>query len=107
MNWLNVRDVLPPEILREILNKRVIHDIKYYPKPRDESSCTAILVEVTKRREIVPTVIEVFEYLPYKGNVNRILIREKPIRYRDRTVFTREELNKLRVIFQLLGLSIA
>ena len=106
MNWLNIKDVLPPETIREILNKRVIHDIKYYPKPRDESSCTAIVIEVTKRKEIVPTAIEVLEFLPYKNSVNRILIEEKPIRYRDRKLLTREELNKLNVVFQLLGLNV-
>ena len=105
MNWLNIRDVLPPETIREILNKRIIHNIKYYPKPRDETCNTATLIEVTKRKEIVPTIIEVQESLPFQGEVNRIVIREKPVRYRDRTIFTREEMNKLCVVFKLLGLN--
>jgi hypothetical protein len=50
MNWLNIKEVLPPETIREILNKRVINMIKYYPKPRDETCNTAILIEVTKQK---------------------------------------------------------
>ena len=106
MSWLNIKEILPPETIREILNKREIFMIKYYSKPRDETSCTAILVEMAKRKEIVPTVIEIHEYLPYYSKVNRITIQEKPIRYRDRTILTREELDKLGVVFELLGLEV-
>ena len=106
MNWLNIKEVLPPETIREILNKREIFMIKYYPKPRDETCNTAILIEVTKRKEIIPTIIEIQEALPFRSEVNRITIREKPVRYRDRTIFTREEMNKLYVVFKLLGLKV-
>ena len=106
MDWLNIKEILPPETIREILNKREIFMIKYYSKPRDETSCTAILVEMAKRKEIVPTVIEIHEYLPYYSKVNRITIQEKSIRYRDRTILTREELDKLGVVFELLGLEV-
>ena len=106
MDWLNIKEILPPETIREIFDKRVINMIKYYPKPRDETCNTAILIEVTKRKEIVPTIIEVQESLPFRSEVNRIAIREKPVRYRDRTIFTREEMNKLCVVFKLLGLKV-
>ena len=106
MSWLDIKEVLPPEAIKEMLNTHVIHDIKYYPKPRDETSCTAIFMEVSKRKEIVPTVIEVQEYLPFRSNVNGIAIIEKLIRCRDRRIFSEKELDKLRVVFKLLGLKV-
>lgn len=106
MTWLNIKDVLPPETIREILDNHEIFMIKYYPKPRDETSCTTIFMEVSKRKEIVPTVIEVQEYLPFRSNVNGIAIVEKPIRCRDRRIFSGKELDKLRVVFRLLGLKV-
>ena len=106
MDWLNIQEVLPPETIKEILNKRIINMIKYYPKPRDETCNTAILIEVTKQKEIVPTIIEVQESLPFRSEVNRIVIREKSIRYRDRTIFSREEIQNIATVFKLLGLKV-
>lgn len=106
MNWLNIKEVLPPETIREILNKRIINVIKYYPKPRDETCNTAILIEVTKQKEIVPIIIEIQEALPFNSEVNRIVIREKTIRYKDRNIFSREEMQKIVTIFKLLGLRV-
>lgn len=107
MDWLNIKEVLPPETIREILNKRNIGMIKYYPKPRDETSCTTILIEVFKRKEIVPTALEVYESLPpFQSKVNRISVYEKTIRYRDRSIFTIQEISNIATVFRLLGLKV-
>ena len=106
MNWLNIKEVLPPETIKEIFNKHKIGMIKYYPKSRDETCNTAILIEVTKQKEIVPTIIEVQESLPFRSEVNRIVIREKSIRFRDKTIFSREEIQNIVTIFKLLGLKV-
>ena len=106
MDWLNIKEVLPPETIKEMLNEHEISMIKYYPKPRDETCNTAILIEVTKQKEIVPTIIEIQESLPFNSEVNRIVIREKSIRYRDKTIFSREEMQKIVTIFKLLGLKV-
>lgn len=107
MNWLNIKEVLPPETIREILDKHEITLIRYYPKPRKITSYTTILIEVlNENKEIVPTTLEVSEYIGYSSKEKQITIEEKPIRCRDRTILTRKELDKLGVVFELLGLKV-
>ena len=110
MNWLNIKEVLPPETIREMLNEHNISMIKYYPKPRKINSYTTILIEVLNRdKEIAPTSIEVCEAIPYSsvyGNEKEITITEKVIRCRDRPIFSREEINKIGTVFKLLGLKV-
>lgn len=107
MDWLNIEEVLPPETLKEILNKHKISMIKYYPKPRHCTNRTTILFEVlNKDKELAPTTIEVCEALPYYSNEKEISITEKVIRCRDRAVFSREEINKIGTVFKLLGLRV-
>lgn len=107
MNWLNIQEVLPPETLKEILNKHKISMIKYYPKPRHCTNRTTILLEVLNRdKEIAPTTIEVYESLPYYSNEKEISITEKIIRCRDRPIFSAEEINKIGIVFKLLGLKV-
>ena len=106
MNWLNIKEVLPPETIRKILNKHEISMIKYYPKPRKITSYTTILIEVlNKNKEVVPTIIEVHETLPL-NKTNEITIEEKTVRYKDRPIFSKEELENITTIFKLLGLKV-
>lgn len=110
MDWLNIKEILPPENLKEILNKHKISMIKYYPKPRHHTNRTTILLEVLNRdKEIAPTTIEVCEAIPYSsvyGNEKEITITEKVVRCRDRPIFSTEEINKIGTIFKLLGLKV-
>ena len=67
MNWLNIKEILPPETIREILNKREIFMIKYYPKPRDETSCTSYSNNNEFSEKYAPSLS--FEHtLPHKNN---------------------------------------
>ena len=107
MNWLNIQEVLPPETLKEILNKHKISMIKYYPKPRHCTNRTTILLEVLNRdKEIAPTTIEVCEVFSYYSNKKEISITEKVIRCRDRPIFSKEELKNIATVFELLGLKV-
>ena len=107
MDWLNIKEVLPPETIREILDKHEIFMIKYYPKPRHHTNRTTILLEVLNRdKEIAPTTIEVCEALPYYSKEKEISITEKVIRCRDRPIFSTEEINKMGTVFKLLGLRV-
>lgn len=107
MNWLNIKDILPPETIREMLNEHEISMIKYYPKPRKITSYTTILIEVLNRnKEIVPTIIEVHESLPYYSETKEITIEERTVRCKDRTIFSREELENIATVFKLLGLRV-
>lgn len=106
MTWLNIEEALPPETIKSILNTHKIHMIKYYSKPRDETCCTTVLIEVTKRKEIVPTALEILESLPFQSEVNRISVCEKTIRYRDRNIFTTQEIKNIATVFKLLGLKV-
>ena len=107
MDWINIKEVLPPETLKEILNKHKISMIKYYPKPRQYTNRTTILLEVLNRdKELAPTIIEVCESLPYYSNEKEISITEKIIRCRDRNIFSTEEINKIGTVFKLLGLRV-
>lgn len=107
MNWLNIEEVLPPETLKEILNKHKISMIKYYPKPRHCTNRTTILLEVLNRdKEIAPTTIEVCEALPFYSNGKEISITEKIIRCRDKPIFSMEELENIATVFKLLGLKV-
>lgn len=107
MNWLNIKEVLPPETIREILNKHEISMIKYYPKPRKITSYTTILIEVmNKNKEVVPTIIEICELLPYHSNEKEITIEEKTVRCKDRPVFSWEEMKNIKTVFKLLGLKV-
>ena len=82
--------------------------IRYYPKPRHYTNRTTILLEVLNRdKEIAPTTIEVCESLPYYSNEKEISITEKIIRCRDRPIFSAEEINKIGIVFKLLGLKVS
>lgn len=105
MNWLNIKEILPPETIKEILNKREIFMIKYYPKPRKIISYTTILIEVlNKNKEVVPIIIEVRESLNFYSKT--IIIEERTIRYKDRPIFSREEMENIATVFKLLGLKV-
>lgn len=107
MDWLNIQEVLPPETIREMLNKHEISMIKYYPKPRKITSYTTILIEVlNKDKEVVPTVIEVCEFIGYSSKEKQISIDEKTVRYKDRPVFSGEEIKNITTVFKLLGLKV-
>ena len=107
MNWLNIKEILPPETIREMLNEHNISMIKYYPKPRKINSYTTILIEVlNKNKEVVPTTLEVSEYIGYSSKEKQINIEEKTMRNRDRLIFSREEINKIATVFKLLGLKV-
>lgn len=107
MDWLNIKDILPPETIREMLNEHEISMIKYYPKPRKITSYTTILIEVLNRnKEVIPTIIEVHESLPYYSNEKEITIEERTVRCKDRPVFSREEMNNIATVFKLLGLKV-
>lgn len=105
MDWLNIQEVLPPETIKEILDKHEITLIRYYPKPRKITCYTTILIEVlNKNKEVVPTIIEVLE--SFYGNVKGVFIQEKTIRCKDRSIFSREEMNSINTVFKLLGLKV-
>jgi hypothetical protein len=107
MDWLNIKEVLPPETIREMLNEHNISMIKYYSKPRKITSCTTILIEVlNKNKEVIPTIIEIRESLPYYSNEKEICIEEKTVRCKDRSVFSREEIKNIATVFKLLGLKV-
>lgn len=107
MDWLNIKEVLPPETIREMLNKHEISMIKYYPKPRKITSYTTILIEVLNRnKEVVPTIIEVLESLPYYSEIKEITIEERTVRCKDRTIFSKEEMENIATVFKLLGLKV-
>lgn len=107
MNWLNIKEILPPETIREMLNKHEISMIKYYAKPRKITSYTTILIEVLNRnKEVVPTIIEVHESLPYYSETKEITIEERTVRCKDRPVFSREEMENIVTVFKLLGLKV-
>ena len=106
MNWLNIKEVLPPETIREMLNKHEISMIKYYAKPRKITSYTTILIEVlNKNKEIVPTIIEIHESLPLY-ETNEITIKEITVRCKDKSIFSREEMKNIATVFKLLGLEV-
>ena len=106
MDWLNIKEILPPETIREMLNKHEISMIKYYPKPRKITSYTTILIEVLNRnKEVVPTTLEIHESLPL-SETNEITIEERTIRCKDRPIFSREELENIATVFKLLGLKV-
>lgn len=107
MDWLNIQEVLSPETIKEILNKHKISMIRYYPKPREITSYTTVLIEVLNRnKEVVPTTLEIHESLPYYSNEKEITIKEKTIRYKDRPIFFREEMLNIATVFKLLGLKV-
>lgn len=107
MDWLNIKEILPPETIKEMLSKHKISMIKYYPKPRKITSYTTILIEVlNKNKEIVPTIIEIHELLPYYTNEKQITIEERTVRYKDRPIFSREEMQNIATVFKLLGLKV-
>ena len=107
MTWLNIQEVLPSETIKEMLNKHKISMIRYYPKPRKITSYTTILIEVLNRnKEVVPTIIEIHESLPYYSEINEITIEERTVRCKDRTIFSREELENIATVFKLLGLRV-
>jgi hypothetical protein len=107
MDWLNIKEVLPPETIREMLNEHNISMIKYYSKPRKITSCTTILIEVlNKNKEVIPTIIEIRESLPYYSNEKEICIEEKTVRYKDRPIFSNQELKDIATVFRLFGLKV-
>lgn len=107
MSWLNIKEVLPPETIKKILNKYEISMIKYYPKPRKTTSYTTILIEVlNKNKEVVPTIIIVCESTSCLSKENQISIGQRAIRNNDRLIFSREEMKNLGITFELLGLKV-
>lgn len=107
MNWLTIKNILPPETIREMLSEHEISMIKYYPKPRKITSYTTILIEVLNRnKEVIPTIIEVHESLPYYSEIKEITIEERTVRCKDRTIFSREEMENIATVFKLLGLRV-
>lgn len=105
MNWLNIKEVLPPETIKEMLKEHNISMIKYYPKPRKITSYTTILIEVLNRnKEVIPTTIEVRESSNFYSKT--IIIEERTIRYKDRPIFSREEMENIGTVFKLLGLRV-
>ena len=107
MSWLNIQEILPPETIKEILNKYEIGSIKYYPKPRELTCYTTILLEIiNKHKELVPYIIEVHECLRWDTKEKEISIMRKTVRYKDRDVLTYEDISKLYTVFRLLGLKV-
>lgn len=107
MDWLNIKEILPPETIREMLKEHNISMIKYYPKPRKITSYTTILIEVLNRnKEVVPTIIEIHESLPYCSETNEITIKEITVRCKDKSIFSREEMENIATVFKLLGLKV-
>ena len=107
MDWLNIKEILPPETIKEMLSKHKISMIKYYPKPRKITSYTTILIEVlNKNKEVVPAIIEIHESLPYYSEIKEITIEERTVRYKDRPIFSREEMQNIATVFKLLGLKV-
>ena len=107
MNWLNIKEILPPETIREMLKEHNISMIKYYPKPRKITSYTTILIEVlNKNKEVVPTIIEIHESLPYYSEAKEITIKEITVRCKDKSIFSREEMENIATVFKLLGLKV-
>ena len=108
MDWLNIQEALPPETIKKMLNEHEISMIRYYPKPRKINSYTTILIEVlNKNKEVVPTTLEVSEYIGYSSKEKQItIINCNMDRHRITQKFSREEINKIGTVFKLLGLRV-
>lgn len=104
MDWIKIKDVLSPEVIRDILSKEVFM-IKYYVKPRRNACYTTILFEfLNKQKEIQPYVIEIHEKVLDDPNQEHVIaIDHKAIRYKDSYNLTASECDKLRAVFKLLG----
>lgn len=107
MDWLNIKNVLSPEVIRNIMDSKEIFMVKYYTKPREITCYTTIFFEfLNKQKEIAPYILEICERKSYYSEEHVIVINHKTVRYKDSYILTSNEYNKFKTVFELLGFKV-